>query len=882
MMKKIVPLLLALLLLPYSAFAAGEAVQEKMLFELKEFGILVGDESGDIHLDDPVTRAECCKMLTRLMGLEQAAQNGLPAPFSDVPQNYWASNYIGLMARLGVINGTGGGLFHPDDTVTLPEAAKMLVGVLGYDVQAREKGYPNGYMMTAASLGLLKNVKADGGGLTRGDMAGMVYQALDVDLLEQTYAGAQAQYEVIKGNTYREVLLIIGGEQKEKRRGIVTATIDCYLLAPQTNIEENQAEIGGILYQLDDGIQVRGLVGQCVEFYTYEDEATGKSTISSLRPIDSRVIEIDVEDIKSASRQSVSYYGTESREEKVSLDSPVVFVYNNRVIDGFSAEELQTLKCGTLRLVDNNKNDAADYVFIDSYETILVEQYIKDDKLLCFQNGYLFDGKRTMDFSFEDSSETVVVVDASGSDFSLENLKKNDVVSILASKDGSYKKLIVTQNQVQGTVSEVTDEEVLLDGQAYEWTLGADMAVVQPGDSVTLYLDHKGKIASAEVTEEGSMEFGYVLDVGTRGAMGTEYEAKLLLAGQLKEKEEEVEDENDFKNDTTKVLVAKNKDVVVLPLKQRIQAGDESLSGSGLFKLKNKAVKFSRNAAGEISRIEYPEQITKGENVKRKYNTYERTFGGTSGGAFGVDENTYVVCLPEGGATREEDYRARVQMNDGKQYSINAYEQDKTTDCAKFVVITEKMNFGASGTITTSNKVGFVAKTTNLSNEEGQPYYKVEMATEDEMKTIETSVDIANTEQFRQLKRGDLIHYSLDGDEKMDGYELVESFATLPDVMLEGENGEKERFMGYIVKVDYHYVSESLNRWVNGVSVSQLPGGQADKIYEVQYTNTPLIVIYDTALNETSVGKLENISENGNRIYVYTSYSKIKAVILIR
>ena len=52
----------------------------------------------------------------------------------------------------GYINGTGNNLFSPDSHVTYEQAIKILVGVLGYGVEAEKNGEEK-------SEGLQKNIK---------------------------------------------------------------------------------------------------------------------------------------------------------------------------------------------------------------------------------------------------------------------------------------------------------------------------------------------------------------------------------------------------------------------------------------------------------------------------------------------------------------------------------------------------------------------------------------------------------------------------------------------------------------------------------------------------------------------------------------------------
>lgn len=49
-----------------------------------------------------------------------------PSAFLDVGESHWARSYVGEAARLGLVQGVGGGLFKPDDPVTRGQVALIL------------------------------------------------------------------------------------------------------------------------------------------------------------------------------------------------------------------------------------------------------------------------------------------------------------------------------------------------------------------------------------------------------------------------------------------------------------------------------------------------------------------------------------------------------------------------------------------------------------------------------------------------------------------------------------------------------------------------------------------------------------------------------------
>ena len=127
------PFLLSLCLLLASAAnmtaAAVSSEQETAAAYLKEQGVMVGDQTGNMNLDKGLTRVELATILTRLNGnpehvqAEQAYYSG-QCKFPDVPD--WARLYVGYCYVNGLMIGYDTGAFGAYDGVT-PAAASAVV-----------------------------------------------------------------------------------------------------------------------------------------------------------------------------------------------------------------------------------------------------------------------------------------------------------------------------------------------------------------------------------------------------------------------------------------------------------------------------------------------------------------------------------------------------------------------------------------------------------------------------------------------------------------------------------------------------------------------------------------------------------------------------------
>lgn len=188
---------------------AQKTPRELAAEELVSLSVLQGNEDGDLLLDKTVTRAEMAVIICRLLALEDTAIKNVPTSplFSDVPENHWAAGYIDIVKSYKIVNGYPDGNFCPDGEVTYAEVIKMLVATCGYLPKAEQMGgYPMGVIALATQNGITKGLSFEQNQpATRGDLAILVQNSLDVPFLVQTGFGAYEEYQVDPDMTLRNV-----------------------------------------------------------------------------------------------------------------------------------------------------------------------------------------------------------------------------------------------------------------------------------------------------------------------------------------------------------------------------------------------------------------------------------------------------------------------------------------------------------------------------------------------------------------------------------------------------------------------------------------------------------------------------------------------------
>lgn len=149
---------------------------------LEQLDILAGYPDGTFGAEKSITRAEMAAVVCRMIDKETAAEDAKGATiFDDVKNDHWATGYINIASKEGIINGDGNGKFRPEDDVKYEEAIKMVVCALGYGkgIIVDAADWSKGYLEVATQKGIsdgLKGVK--GKAATRGDIAVMSYNGL--------------------------------------------------------------------------------------------------------------------------------------------------------------------------------------------------------------------------------------------------------------------------------------------------------------------------------------------------------------------------------------------------------------------------------------------------------------------------------------------------------------------------------------------------------------------------------------------------------------------------------------------------------------------------------------------------------------------------------
>ena len=544
-LKKVLALVVALtMVLGTVAFAgytdvAEDAGEYTAVSTLSSLGILTGYEDGSFKPEGDITRAEFCAVVCRALGAK--VSGSAVTAFSDVPADHWASAYISYVAGLGIVNGMGDGTFAPDANVTFEQAVKMLVVALGYEPMAAQKGgYPTGYMVVANTYEITEGISAvQSAPAPRGIVAQLVYNALDVPVMEQTGFGTNISYESLDGTSgkaYKTLLTnlkvvkldgsvvkteVIGGADKGYVDFAITEEYGSSIFAAEET------------FKVGEGVDAESYFGYASTVFVKKLSNNKYEIIAIMPGAESTIVELGLEDIDTIDTTKVEYYTDADKYDtkKLTLDDTAITsaagVYLNYAEVGVNALNTAIGVANDMEItVIENTGD-------NKYDMIIAKEYSYDrvDEIELDRDRFSTAAGNTFVFDFEDEDKTITLVDENGEAIELSDFEANDVIAYISSgttRAYTWIEVINLGNKsVTGTVDETKTDAVFVDGVEYG---KAGVGTINLGDEGTFYLTRTDKIFDFEKSSSVAGNYGYILGTAlvNNGGWDDAWEVKML------------------------------------------------------------------------------------------------------------------------------------------------------------------------------------------------------------------------------------------------------------------------------------------------------------------------------------------------------------------
>ena len=507
---------------------------EEAIEVLKTVGIMVGDENGKFNPEAKVTRNEMAVVMCNLLDYTVASYKGT-SPFTDVPE--WAEPYVAACYTNGITSGYDAKTYGGSDTVTTGQAALMLLKALGYFQYSADFGSDWLVETTknGSTAGLFDGVATGAKeALTRNDVAQMVLNALEADLVKAEKNGSDVQVGDI---------VISGGKATYDSR---TGTDSKYAKIDNTKVDGKYTiQLGEDLYD-GDLVKADGAdddFGRPSVKWTYENKEIGTYADDADAVYTATVEKQDLYDLVGSDVYNDLKNGdadftvvVDGVAQKVNLSDYIV--KNN---DDDAGKDVIKKGATTEVFIDDDSNDVVITV-INSYVAQVDGDYDKNDEELELD---------ILDEAFVDVKDTTL----SSDDFDyLDSYSDEDYVLItVANKEI---KTIDLAETVEGKVTAYTEKKnVTVDGTKYEYSKNYTDAVKDDSnlsydlnDAYTLVLDANGYVIYTDGTA-GHNDYVYVAEIAPTGGAKADLEADAYFIDGTN-KVVVVDNDDEIKNDT--------------------------------------------------------------------------------------------------------------------------------------------------------------------------------------------------------------------------------------------------------------------------------------------------------------------------------------------
>ncbi len=813
--------------------------------------IMVGDaESGNFRPDDTIKRSEFAKVAVTAMGMENVAESSdQPTKYPDVVENHWANGYINVATNQGIIIGDDEGDFRPDDTITYAEAVTVLVRLIGHTPVAEKKGgFPQGYVTVATQTGITKSaVASNNAAVTRGMVAQLTANALVTDKMVQTNFGSDESYQVVD-----ETLL-----EEELSTKIVydqITAVGTSSLTGSSTLKNNEVKIGDGVYEVADKAlsDTRKLLGFNVEAYVQEDEHGDEYLILAReqkgKNSSMKINTKDIEDVTADTQVTVEYWEDKEKDKEPKeaiIAADAKYLYNGQAIS-FNAEELKPT-AGSLTLLDRNRDDVYDVVFIEEYENYVVEEVIVSSNRITDKYG-----KPSLVLDPENDNVKFVIT-RGGQAVELKDLNEWDVLSVAKSKDASIIIVEVTSEKVTGKVTEKHGEKFVIGGNEY-YVSANYTEEIKLNDEGTFYLDKDGHIAAVDATSALSSNYAYV----TGAEVTTGFDKRLSV---------KVFD----KNGEIKVIKSTEK--------VRVNGTPNKTAAEALAALKNEGtvvptlITYELNSDGELTQLNTAEDKTSGGILKDKFTlnanaTLKYRESSKKLGNYNVNANTIVFDIPAGETDAKKyaiaDYKL---FEDNTDYDVLVYDvkEDLTAGVVIVTNSTGIANLEASAVV--------VDKIATSLNDEDERVEKLYAYVDGEKKTFSTTEEgiLVNGED-EQLKAGDIIQVKTNAKGEIESIRVLFEVANKATEAKTTVADDLVTVYGKVVKK----FANSINVSVNGGAVENYSTSNAT-VYEVNTEKT---------INPVRVAEAGDITQydelDVSRVFLRIYKDEVKEIIIVR
>lgn len=604
--------------------SSAEDVNEPTSSQLMKYNTIVGlgimstDQDGNFLSETAVTRGELAKIISSMFNTGSDAvvewkekffkeldeefetadtfSEGIEL-YTDVDDSSDYYNAIKTVSDLGIMTGYTDGSFGPESQLTYEQAYKVLVSMLGYRARAMVYGgFPNGFVRMASELKLLDGLTNTTGTINNGDMAILIYNALDVKMLDIVSMGKNIEYSAENSETFLKRFLGM-----QKITGRVTDNGYSNLIGDQV-VTHDFMVIGNVKVRMTPETQyARNYFGRTVNAYV-TDNNNGEYTLVYAATDDlDKVLTINVNDFVSYQNGTITYKVNEDNKKSVNIPTNVYMIYNGSGTPSYTADTFN-FSSGTISVVTSKGAGKADMLIVEAYESYYVDYVDYINKLVyskkVVNNEYAAD-EINLD---RDDDYCLIIKNDKGTSEDISGISSDSVISVAEGKNSMT--VVTSSKKIQdfavNEISTVSGITYVSNGEKrYPLSGKVNVNDLVVGEKYTIYIDIFGEAVYFKAASANAAKFTTAIVISSMQTTGLDP----LTAIKVIKDDGSVEDYDIAK----KITVSGNPD---LTLSVNDEKKMEPAEFYNFIKDYHRIVRYTLNSEGEIDYIEFPVKQT--------------------------------------------------------------------------------------------------------------------------------------------------------------------------------------------------------------------------------------------------------------------------------
>lgn len=432
------------------ASGVSEAVQNAVDF-LMSMGLASGKADGNYHPEDSITREEFAKLLVGVLGLEnEAALSKGEQKFSDVPKDRWSYPYVSIAVGMDMAKGFEDGTFRPQAQVTKAQAAAMLVRCFGYNDSYVQGEWPLNYVSKAAELGILAGMDGDYSVLLSRGDAALMVK----NALHGKYIFGDDEGSMLMSKK-RDIYLVKGARLVKVIRDSGIESME-FELTKDSELEGETAKIGE-KYTFTNPASVFVQPGETVDLYVDKDERilyvpriSNSADGSTIQAGGMKAI------ANSYSQKPYGMIKLEGEDKYVRVDTDSSIMLDGKKVNKDEYDSILTNDAYGSFVVKNGKLDYANLVSWDSSDFVVKTFDAGSMTLVCVDTEGGVDEKLTLKSS-KTAYEAYIVSGGGVQKADLSVLQSGDVIRIgKENRATNAKPVYIFRDKVEGAFERVS------------------------------------------------------------------------------------------------------------------------------------------------------------------------------------------------------------------------------------------------------------------------------------------------------------------------------------------------------------------------------------------------------------------------------------------